>query len=700
MNGNFRHESDHPPERHLPNLAGSVVAAALLTALLPLSIPANDLPAPTQLAGNHSTVATTTDDVRDDELVRFICEKIQANGGKVKDVKLMVNSCYGGGMLDDMQREFGPGGLCEGIPWVAGSASGPEQTARGWANETVANHPNHKLGSTWTDALFGNSPLNLNGNAGVVANGSASNNVLQDLQAAGPKDATGPQGQNKEAPQVASGNGGDGVQWKMDGAKHQAVVFGGLQTDQRHHNNISNVVDALKNNWNGNAWQIRWHDGGSRLDLFGAIEAAAAELDENTQLLVYIDDHGGTSFDFDEAIGAIADVLIEDEKVINFEIPDGWIDGLWGNYFNSMPQVAFSALNMDVTHCANCSNWSYVLNNYIIEYPEPGDVTGPLHMPVLFPLIKPGQNQLRIIPHAANRQQSVGGKPQTHFGGLTVSHLELTTGPINELEPEQVLLPAQSAAFFDPERSGEGIFVELLADSRAVVYVFSYTPSGGRQAWMLGVGEQVGRGIIVHEMLLPTGPSFGSDFDPDDLQMADFGTLVFLLPTCGTSEEEGGLFLYPEPETNYGNLTFSQDYTQLSVLVDCATGEGSANSPLSGSWFDPSHEGEGIILEVLKNGSAVVQWFTYNQGGQQMWIQGTGTFNGDTLTVNDLFTTSGARWGDNFDPDDVDMADWGTLTMEFDGCGEAEVNYTSQAFGSGSLDMVRLTNLMGIDCAP
>ena len=37
--------------------------------------------------------------------------------------------------------------------------------------------------------------------------------------------------------------------------------------------------------------------------------------------------------------------------------------------------------------------------------------------------------------------------------------------------------------------------------------------------------------------------------------------------------------------------------------------------------------------------------------------------------------------------------------MEFTGCGVAVVNYDSSAgFGVGTLNMVRLTNLMGITC--
>lgn len=660
---------------------------------------AGDAAAPTQKAGDHSTVATSDGEIRDDELVEFICQKIKDNGGKVKDVKLMANSSYGGGLLDDMERVFGPAGACPGIPWVGGSASAPEQAAQGWSPAVVQQYSADKLGSTWTDGLAGTSSLNVVSKNGTIRSGSSTNKVLQDLQATEQNDNSASKGDMSEAPQAASGNGGDMIMWNMPAARHEAVVFGGLQTDQRHHNNVDNVEAALNNTWSGSPHTIRKLDGGSKQNLLDAIATAVQRLDENTQLVIYLDGHGGSSFDFDEAIGAIANVLIEDPVSIPFELHDGWFEGMFGNYFGRPSEMPAPYLLMDIDQCNGCSNWQYLINGHALML-QGGDATGIIQLSFPFTWLRPGENMLDIVPLAPGSAQSGGNKPQAHFGSLVVSRLELSTGPINDLLADQILLPAQSAAFFDPNRSGEGIFVELLGDGRAVVYVFSYTPEGPGQSWMVGVGRQVGEGIIFNEMLLPTGATFGSGFDPGDMVLTDFGSLAFHLPTCETSAAKGSLFVYPEPDTNYG-LFGSDNYIQLSVLVDCKTDVGSANSPLSGSWFDPTHNGEGIILEVLKNGTAVVQWFTYDHDGKQMWIQGTGTFDGDTLTVNDLFTTQGTHWGSGFDPNAITTAAWGTLTMEFTGCGQARLDYVSTAgFGSGTLNMVRLTNLMGITCLP
>ena len=82
-----------------------------------------------------------------------------------------------------------------------------------------------------------------------------------------------------------------------------------------------------------------------------------------------------------------------------------------------------------------------------------------------------------------------------------------------------------------------------------------------------------------------------------------------------------------------------------------------------------------------------------------MWVQGTGTIEGNKLTVDNLFTTSGTGWGANFNPDDVVLTAWGVLEIIFASCGSAVLNYDSSAgFGAGTLNLERLSTLMGIPC--
>ncbi len=45
-----------------------------------------------------------------------------------------------------------------------------------------------------------------------------------------------------------------------------------------------------------------------------------------------------------------------------------------------------------------------------------------------------------------------------------------------------------------------------------------------------------------------------------------------------------------------------------------------AEAGLSGSWYDPSRSGEGIIVQQLGEDSALLYWFTFDEQGEPMWL--------------------------------------------------------------------------------
>ncbi len=721
---------DHFPDKFFDPVLLLLCIVFLLVPVtgFPENEPPTDIPAPVQDGIRHSKIIAvdddikdTPDEIRDDELLNLICNKINENGGKVKDVKLMVNSCFGGGLLDDMERVFGVGGACEGVPWVGGSASEASKPARAWKDNTVIKFDgvkngnsnegsvDEKLGSTWTDALAGNSHFNKDGQAGVIRNGSASNNVLEDLQAAGQKDAMGPNGFKREEPQVATGNNGFDIQWNMEGAKHEAVLFSGdfkRGEELALNNSIDNMEAALQATWKNTPHNIQSIKEGTLQNFIDALETAAKRLDENTQLLLYFTAHGGKLSDSKKprCIGFYDTDILETANCA-FDVDDGWFDGLFGNYFSTPSVLPEATLDLHIEVCNGCEAWSYLLNGFPLEFPTISSLPGEpftAHLPVEYYQLRPGSldaNVVEIIPPLPATNLLAHSNALIPGGSLVLSDMDIDSGPISQLMGSQVLLPGQSAAFYDIDRDGEGVFVELLDNGLAVVYMFSHNRDGTGQSWMTGLGRQEGNGILVHELQMPSGANFGTGFDPADVVRTDFGSLFLRLPACGASDVPGSLFIYPETATNYEDLQ-SFNYTQLDLLVDCDTGAGSVNAGWSGSYYDPSHDGEGMIVQVLTNELVVVMWFTYDSNGNQMWMQGIGTIVGNTLTIDNLNTTSGTMWGSGFDPSATQTSPWGTLTMVFNSCGQATVNYVSSAgFGSGTFDMIRLTQLMGITCA-
>ena len=120
----------------------------------------------------------------------------------------------------------------------------------------------------------------------------------------------------------------------------------------------------------------------------------------------------------------------------------------------------------------------------------------------------------------------------------------------------------------------------------------------------------------------------------------------------------------------------------------------------SGAWYDPGQSGHGLFLEVLEGNQLLAWWFTFNpEGTQQAWFGNVGSIDGDTATVSAL-KTAGGQWIPNFDPGNVTQPSWGTLTFHFIDCNHGGVDFASTmpGYGSGHMDLVRLTQPAGLTC--
>ncbi len=273
------------------------------------------------------------------------------------------------------------------------------------------------------------------------------------------------------------------------------------------------------------------------------------------------------------------------------------------------------------------------------------------------------------------------------------------------------ITPGISGTWFDPSHSGEGWFVQLLDENRAVVYWFTYTPPavGGdqAQAWVGGVGKIVGSSIVVPEAeaMITNGPPFGPGFDPGKVIRRSWGKFVLSFSDC-----DNGVMYYRSKDPDYGNG--SLDLSRLTSVgsLDCSgiaksTAKPQADDPfvvssaLSGAWFDPSHNGEGWLLEVRDDGTAVLAWFSYDPQGKQAWFMSTGVVEGNTIRF-DLLIPSGTDFGPTFDKNAVNQPPWGTVTFTFNSCNSGTMTYSSNlaGYGSGSLNLTRLTNLLGLEC--
>jgi hypothetical protein len=259
--------------------------------------------------------------------------------------------------------------------------------------------------------------------------------------------------------------------------------------------------------------------------------------------------------------------------------------------------------------------------------------------------------------------------------------------------------PGISAAWYDPERTGEGFMIEILPGDTAVMYWFTYDTEG-LQDWYVAKGEIQGNLIMFPELMRVSGGVFGPGFDPDKVVRTVVGSASFSWTSCesGTMnwviDQDGG-------EERRGKM----DLVRLSQLMSLSCGVHIPLPPerpegqLSGSWYDPSRGGEGFVLEVLIDSRVLVYWFSFDIEGNRRWFFGTGEIRDGTLQFDEMFTTLGGTFGSGFDPEAVEIYPWGSLELELN-CESGTARFTPEedGFPAGILNLARLTVLDGLNC--
>ncbi len=120
---------------------------------------------------------------------------------------------------------------------------------------------------------------------------------------------------------------------------------------------------------------------------------------------------------------------------------------------------------------------------------------------------------------------------------------------------------------------------------------------------------------------------------------------------------------------------------------------------IASAWYDPSHSGEGFIIEVVAGQRAVMYWYTYTSTGEQDWYVAAGDVRGNRLVFPELTRTSGGAFGDAFDPEQVTREVVGSAKFVFDGCDTGQMDWHI-GHRQGRQSLRRITRITGLDCGP
>lgn len=126
------------------------------------------------------------------------------------------------------------------------------------------------------------------------------------------------------------------------------------------------------------------------------------------------------------------------------------------------------------------------------------------------------------------------------------------------------ILPLHTGSWFDPDKSGRGIVVEIAQSApgsangdQPLMIVYWYDYFEGRQVWMNGaVPFSWGASEVTVPLQISTGGQFGAAFVPSQVQATPgWGRLTVRFTAC-----DRGLFRF---ESNFGNGEYS--LTRITV---------------------------------------------------------------------------------------------------------------------------------------
>ncbi|KAA9131292.1 hypothetical protein F3N42_08160 [Marinihelvus fidelis] len=162
---------------------------------------------------------------------------------------------------------------------------------------------------------------------------------------------------------------------------------------------------------------------------------------------------------------------------------------------------------------------------------------------------------------------------------------------------------------------------------------------------------------------------------------------------------DGHWVRYEDTFDNESDIGGWDDSLTMRVQAGGAAEPFTLEPGIASAWYDPEHDGEGFIIEMLSGGQAVLYWFTYDESGNQDWYIGAGQQRGNRLVFDALTQTSGGVFGEDFDPAQVTRETVGQVGFLFSGCDNGHVDWHI-GNRQGRQAIQRVTHLQGLDCGP
>jgi hypothetical protein len=294
-------------------------------------------------------------------------------------------------------------------------------------------------------------------------------------------------------------------------------------------------------------------------------------------------------------------------------------------------------------------------------------------------------------------------------------------------------------AWFDLETAGQGFFFTVFPEAQIFFlswFTFDTEPAAdpgsavlgdAGQRWLTAQGSYVAGDTVTLDVVLTTGGQFDSPL-PAAISDGGYGTITIWFESCSKAELEyeiptldlaGAIQLGRIVDDNVAlceelgsgsqeqqpssQRTEANQSPAAKTEQDPSAGPFFINAGLNDAWFDLETAGQGFFFTVFPEAQIFfLSWFTFDTeqatdpgsavlgDAGQRWLTAQGSYvAGDTVSLDVVLTTGG-----QFDsplPAAISDGGYGTITIRFDNCSTAQLEYGVPTLGlAGAIELGRI----------
>ena len=138
--------------------------------------------------------------------------------------------------------------------------------------------------------------------------------------------------------------------------------------------------------------------------------------------------------------------------------------------------------------------------------------------------------------------------------------------------------------------------------------------------------------------------------------------------------------------------------TFLNDVIGYGNTEAESLLGLTGSWFDPASDGRGFNIQFINDTQFIIYFYGFLDNQERFWLIGVysgGVAYGSAMEISMLESDGGVF--NNYDPNDVAVTPWGTLTITFTDCDTALATLSGPE-GEVVFNLTRLAGVEGLSC--